>query len=120
MPRRTTRSSAVQRLASAYGHLAAVRDMARSGVPCRDVIFQLRAVRSALEQAEQALMEEHVRTCLGQAANIDPTLIDEVLTIWRRNAPYGIQTSKAGRPRQEHATWGDAPPKSRPQPANAR
>ena len=120
MPRRTTRSNAVQRLASAHGHLAAVRDMARSGVPCREVIFQLRAVRAALEQAEQALMEEHVRTCLGQAANIDATVIDEVLTIWRRNAPYGIQTSKADRPRREDATWSDAPTKSRPKQANGR
>ena len=103
MQPRTTRSNAVQRLASAHGHLAAVRDMARSGVPCRDVIFQLRAVRAALEQAEQALMEEHVRTCLGQAANVDATVIDEVLAIWCRNAPYGVQASNANRRRREDA-----------------
>ena len=38
----------IQRLRSAAGHLHAVLEMAESGRPCEDVLYQLNAVQSAL------------------------------------------------------------------------
>ncbi len=82
MPHPSSRSDAIQRLVTAHGHLAAVRDMARSGAPCGHLIFQLRAVRGALQQVEQALIEEHIRHCVGPAAHLAPDTIDEILELW--------------------------------------
>src|SRR5574339_1064594 len=40
----------IQRLRSAVGHLHAVLEMAESGRPCEDVLYQLNAVQSALRK----------------------------------------------------------------------
>ncbi len=94
-----SRDNAVRRLASANGHLAAVLDMARHGADCSDIVFQLRAVRGAIHQAEQALLEEHIRRCIGHGTHLDPGIVDEILTLGHHTTPNTARTRS--RPGQE-------------------
>jgi CsoR family transcriptional regulator, copper-sensing transcriptional repressor len=79
----TDRGSVLNRLASAHGHLGAVRTMASDGRPCPQVIYQLRAVRSALAQVEQILVRQHLHHCIATTAIAhDSDLLDEIVELW--------------------------------------
>lgn len=73
--------SLVDRLASAHGHLGAIRRMAANGEPCPQVVYQIRAVRSALAQAEELLVRQHLRHCLA-AAGLDTASLKEITELW--------------------------------------
>lgn len=74
-------ASLVNRLASAHGHLGAIRRMAADGEPCPEIVYQLRAVRSALVLAEQLLVRQHLRHCLA-AAGLDAASLKEITDLW--------------------------------------
>lgn len=82
MPAPRSRADAVQRLTTAQGHLAKVLLMARDGAACTDTIFQLRAVRAALQRVEQTLVEEHIRSCLAHGSHLPDDVVDEILGLW--------------------------------------
>lgn len=79
-PRRRD-ASVVNRLASAHGHLGAIRRMAADGDPCPEVVYQLRAVRSALVLVEQLLVRQHLGHCLA-AAGLDDASRREITELW--------------------------------------
>lgn len=54
----------VTRLKRADGHLRSVIDMIEAGRPCLDIAQQLQAVESAIRNAKQALIHDHVDHCL--------------------------------------------------------
>ncbi|QQM32235.1 metal-sensing transcriptional repressor [Martelella lutilitoris] len=54
----------VARLKRAEGHLGSVVAMIEAGRPCLDVAQQLQAVESAIRNAKQALIHDHVDHCL--------------------------------------------------------
>ncbi len=54
-----------KRLKRAEGHLRAVIAMIEEGRPCLDIAQQLQAVESAVRNAKQALIHDHVDHCLG-------------------------------------------------------
>ena len=54
----------VTRLKRAEGHLRSVIDMIESERSCVDVAQQLQAVESAIRNAKQALIHDHVDHCL--------------------------------------------------------
>ncbi len=58
----------VNRLARIEGHVAAVRSMVLHGRPCPDVLTQLAAVRSALDQVGRLVLEDHLAHCVAEAA----------------------------------------------------
>ena len=55
--------------------------MAADGEPCPQVVYQLRAVRNALVQAEQILVRQHLRHCLV-AADLDTASLKEITDLW--------------------------------------
>ena len=57
----------VTRLKRAEGHLRAVTAMIEEGKPCLDVAQQLQAVESAIRNAKQALIHDHMDHCLTDA-----------------------------------------------------
>ncbi len=63
----------VNRLRRASGQLNAVIAAVDSGAPCRDVVTQLAAVRSALDKAGFAIISTAMRDCL---ADPDQTTAD--------------------------------------------
>ena len=57
----------VNRLSRAIGHLEKVRRMVENGEDCSDVLIQLAAVRSALDNTGKVILKDHLRHCMVDA-----------------------------------------------------
>ncbi len=58
----------VNRLSRIEGHVRAVKGMVEEGRACPEVLIQLAAVRSAVEQVSRVVLADHVESCLRGAA----------------------------------------------------
>ncbi|WP_289152179.1 metal-sensing transcriptional repressor [uncultured Salipiger sp.] len=61
----------VSRLKRAEGHLRSVSAMIEEGRPCLEVAQQLQAVESAIRNAKQALIHDHMDHCLDAEVDHD-------------------------------------------------
>ena len=69
----------VNRLARAIGHLEKVKRMVEEGYDCSDVLIQLAAVRSALDNTGKVILKDHMRHCMVDAvAAGDEDAIDDL------------------------------------------
>ncbi len=69
----------INRLARAIGHLEKVKRMVEAGEDCTEVLVQLAAVRSALDNAGKVILQDHMRHCMVDAvAAGDQAAIDEL------------------------------------------
>ena len=67
----------VNRLSRAIGHLEKVKRMVEEGYDCTEVLIQLAAVRSALENTGKVILKDHMRHCILDAvADGDTDAID--------------------------------------------
>ncbi len=67
------------RLARAIGHLESVKRMVDNGEDCAQVLIQLSAVRSAINNAGKVLLEDHINHCMVEAVeNKDYAKIEEL------------------------------------------
>ena len=57
----------VNRLARAIGHLEKVKRMVEEGYDCTEVLIQLAAVRSALDNTGKVILQDHMRHCMVDA-----------------------------------------------------
>lgn len=57
----------INRLARAIGHLEKVKRMVEEGDDCSEVLIQLAAVRSALENTGKVILQDHIRHCMVDA-----------------------------------------------------
>ena len=57
----------INRLARAIGHLEKVKRMVEEGSDCSDVLIQLAAVRSALDNTGKVILKDHMRHCVVDA-----------------------------------------------------
>ena len=57
----------VNRLARAIGHLEKVKRMVEEGSDCSDVLVQLAAVRSAIDNTGKVILQDHIRSCMVEA-----------------------------------------------------
>ena len=57
----------VNRLARAIGHLEKVKRMVEEGEDCSDVLVQLAAVRSAIDNTGKVILQDHLRHCMVDA-----------------------------------------------------
>ena len=57
----------VNRLARAIGHLEKVKRMVEEGYDCSEVLVQLAAVRSAIDNAGKVILQDHMRHCMVDA-----------------------------------------------------
>ncbi|MDD3403004.1 MAG: metal-sensing transcriptional repressor [Hespellia sp.] len=57
----------LDRLARASGHLNKVRSMVENGEDCTEVLIQLAAVKSALNNTGKVILKDHVEHCLVDA-----------------------------------------------------
>ena len=55
------------RLARAIGHLDKVKRMVEEGYDCTEVLVQLAAVRSALDNTGKVILKDHMRHCMAEA-----------------------------------------------------
>lgn len=55
------------RLARAIGHLQKVKQMVENGEDCSDVLIQLAAVKSALNNTGKVILKDHLDHCIVHA-----------------------------------------------------
>lgn len=63
----TQTKAVLNRLARAIGHLESVKSMVENGRDCTEVLIQLAAVRSALNNTSKIILKDHVEHCLADA-----------------------------------------------------
>lgn len=69
----------LDRLARATGHLEKVSQMVRDGVDCSEVLIQLAAVKSAINNTGKIILKDHIEHCLVDAIEIgDTTAVEEL------------------------------------------
>ena len=69
----------INRLARAIGHLEKVKRMVEDGEDCSDVLVQLAAVRSAIDNTGKVILQDHMRHCMVDAVNAgDADAIDDL------------------------------------------
>lgn len=67
------------RLAKAIGHLEAVKRMVDRGEDCSQILIQLAAVKSAVNNAGKVLLMDHISHCIVHAvAEGDMEKVDEL------------------------------------------
>ena len=57
----------INRLARAIGHLEKVKRMVEDGADCSEVLVQLAAVRSAIDNTGKVILQDHMRHCMVDA-----------------------------------------------------
>ena len=57
----------INRLSRASGHLEKVKRMVEEGYDCSEVLVQLAAVRSALDNTGKVILKDHMRHCMVDA-----------------------------------------------------
>lgn len=71
--------SVINRLKRASGHLEAVIRMVEDGRDCPEVLIQLSAVRSALNNTAKVILKDHIEHCIVDAvANNDHEALNEL------------------------------------------
>ena len=69
----------INRLSRAAGHLDSVKKMVENGRDCSEVLIQLAAVRSALNNTAKVILKDHIEHCIQDASNdSDPHAFDEL------------------------------------------
>lgn len=69
----------INRLARAIGHLEKVKRMVEEGCDCSEVLIQLAAVRSALDNTGKVILKDHIRHCMVDAvAAGDENAVDDL------------------------------------------
>lgn len=57
----------VNRLARAIGHLESIKRMVEDGRDCSEVLIQLSAVKSALNNTGKIILQDHIEHCIVDA-----------------------------------------------------
>ena len=57
----------LKRLARIEGHVRGIKRMVEEDTECPDVLVQIAAVRSALNQVGQIILEDHLKHCMVRA-----------------------------------------------------
>ena len=75
----TPTRAVVNRLARAIGHLERVKAMVEEGRDCAEVLVQLAAVRSAINNTGKVILKDHLEHCVADALECrDKAAIDEL------------------------------------------
>lgn len=69
----------LNRLSRAIGHLQSVRAMVEEGRDCAEVLVQIAAVRSAIDNTGKLILQDHLKHCIVDAAREgDQQAIDDL------------------------------------------
>lgn len=82
----STKQKVLHRLKIARGHLDRVISMVESGDYCVDVIHQSLAVQAALKSVDQAILKNHMETCVAEEIKKGNTkeVIEEVMKVMEK------------------------------------
>ena len=65
----------LNRLSRAIGHLESVRKMVENGRDCSEVLIQIAAVRSAINNIGKIILEDHINHCVVDAVETGDTQV---------------------------------------------
>ena len=75
----TNTKAVINRLSKAIGHLEKVKRMVENGEDCSEVLIQLSAVRSAINNTGKIILKDHIEHCLVEAVETgDKDTIEEL------------------------------------------
>jgi CsoR family transcriptional regulator, copper-sensing transcriptional repressor len=74
-----TKQAAIQRLASAAGHVKGIERMVAEESYCIDVIKQIQAVQAALGKVSALILDNHLHTCVTSAIQGDDAVEREAI-----------------------------------------
>jgi DNA-binding FrmR family transcriptional regulator len=69
----------VNRLSRAIGHLESVKNMVENGRDCSDILIQIAAVKSAVNNIGKIILQDHINTCVVNAVETGDTKVIEDL-----------------------------------------
>lgn len=61
----------INRISRAAGHLQAIKKMVEENRDCTEVLIQLSAVRSAINNIGQIILKDHIEHCLIDAVELN-------------------------------------------------
>ena len=61
----------LNRLSRAIGHMESIKRMVEEGRDCSEVLIQLSAVRSAINNIGKVILEDHIQHCIVDAVERD-------------------------------------------------
>jgi DNA-binding FrmR family transcriptional regulator len=67
------RKEVSDRLARIEGHVRGLRKMVEEDKTCPEILLQVIAIRAALNKVSRIVLEDHVETCLKEAATSGET-----------------------------------------------
>ncbi|MEI8174575.1 MAG: metal-sensitive transcriptional regulator [bacterium] len=81
----TNKDKLIKRLNIIEGQVRGLKEMLESGVYCIDVITQTSAIKQALSGVEDALMENHLNTCVVHQMQKGKKniAVEEILKVYR-------------------------------------
>jgi DNA-binding FrmR family transcriptional regulator len=84
-----SRANAVHRLRSIAGHVNGIVRMLEEDRYCIDIIKQIQATQTALSRVSEAILDEHLRTCVTTAIQDDDQgererVLNEVIEVFRQ------------------------------------
>ncbi len=75
----TETKQVLNRMSRIIGHMEAVKGMVEEGRDCADILIQIAAVRSALNQVGKLILEDHVQHCVVHAVESgDQAALDDL------------------------------------------
>lgn len=75
----TETKQVLNRMSRIIGHMESIKRMVEEGRDCTDLLIQIAAVRSALNQVGKLILEDHVQHCVVHAVESgDRTALDDL------------------------------------------
>lgn len=71
----------INRLSRAIGHLESVKKMVEEGKDCSEVLIQLAAVKSAVNNTGKLILKDHIEHCIVHAIENDDKEAIEQLSV---------------------------------------
>ena len=69
----------LNRLSRAIGHLESIKRMVEDGRDCSEILIQIAAVRSAINNIGKIILEDHIRHCVVDALETgDQKVLDDL------------------------------------------
>ena len=69
----------INRLSRAIGHLESVKKMVENGRDCSEVLIQIAAVKSAVNNIGKIILQDHINTCVVNAVETGDKMVLEDL-----------------------------------------
>lgn len=69
----------INRLSRAIGHLESVKKMVEDGRECSDILIQIAAVKSAVNNIGKIILQDHISNCVVNAVQTgDKKVLDDL------------------------------------------